>query len=314
MTAPAMNAMSGFAVIAHGCAMDAVARYARTAQAPVRSAHNAFAITAFPWIKPRSSWFAAHAGKSAKPNLKTRNHLMKQALNRRLTRQQIRRRRQTRCPPLRLTAYAWAKLLTLRDLGETEVGGFGVSQRGDLLLVEDVQLVRQLCTPVTVKFDDQAVADYFDNQVDEGRTPEEFARIWIHTHPGDSPFPSATDEATFASCFGSADWAVMLILARGGATYARLQYGRNPGGDFTLPVQVDFKSPFPGSDHVAWEAEYLDCVSAEVDRRPDLPLDLFDEFGWSPRVQGHGRKNDDARPIRFASELDPAPFLEHCDA
>ena len=27
--------------------------------------------------------------------------------------------------PLRLTPYAWAKLLRLRDLGDTEVGGFG---------------------------------------------------------------------------------------------------------------------------------------------------------------------------------------------
>src|SRR5205823_13618104 len=151
-----------------------------------------------------------------------------------------RRRQRSKRPPLRLTPYAWAKLLHLRDLGETEVGGFGVSRSPDLLLAEDVHLVRQECTPLSVKFDDQSVADYFDNQVDEGRTPEEFARIWIHTHPGDSPFPSATDEETFARCFGSADWAVMLILARGGATYARLRYGRDPGGDFKRPVQVDF--------------------------------------------------------------------------
>ena len=56
--------------------------------------------------------------------------------------------------PLRLTPYAWAKLLWLRDLGETEVGGFGISAAGDLLLVEDVCLVRQSCTAVTVKFAD----------------------------------------------------------------------------------------------------------------------------------------------------------------
>src|SRR5438874_4327182 len=101
-----------------------------------------------------------------------------------------RRRPQQQAPPLRLTPYAWAKLIRLRDLGETEVGLFGVSRPGDLLLVEDVHLVRQECSPMTVKFDDDSVADYFDDQVDRGRRPEEFARIWIHTHPGDSPFPS----------------------------------------------------------------------------------------------------------------------------
>src|SRR4051812_42770484 len=130
---------------------------------------------------------------------------------------------QNRSPPLRLTPYAWAKLVYLRDLGETEVGGFGVSRPGDLLLVEDVQLVRQQCSLVTVKFDDNSVADYFDGQVDQGRRPEQFARIWVHTHPGDSPYPSCTDEETFARCFGGSDWAVMLIVARGGESYARLR-------------------------------------------------------------------------------------------
>jgi proteasome lid subunit RPN8/RPN11 len=214
---------------------------------------------------------------------------------------------------LRLTAYAWAKLLTLRDLGETEVGGFGVSRRGDLLLVEDVQLVRQVCTPVTVKFNDQSVADYFDGQVDEGRIPEEFGRIWIHTHPGDSPFPSATDEETFDRCFGSADWAVMFIVARGGATYARLRFGGDPGGNFVLPVQIDFQASFPASDHSAWEAEYLDCVSIEVDSWRHSVIADLDGFGPSRWPDRH-RKNSDFGLIACASELDLNPFLEHCDA
>ena len=49
-------------------------------------------------------------------------------------------------PYLRLNPTAWAKLLYLRDLGDTEVGGFGISAVDDLLNVEDVQLVRQTCT------------------------------------------------------------------------------------------------------------------------------------------------------------------------
>ena len=67
--------------------------------------------------------------------------------------------------PLRFSPYAWAKLLYLRDLGPTEVGAFGISTVDDLLLVGDLALVRQQCTEVTVKFDDSAVADYFDCQV-----------------------------------------------------------------------------------------------------------------------------------------------------
>src|SRR5690242_9068325 len=100
-------------------------------------------------------------------------------------------------PTLRFTPWSWSKLVYLRDLGETEIGGFGITAPADPLLVEDVRLVRQRCTPVTVAFEDAAVADYFDEQVDAGFPPERFSRIWLHTHPADSALPSFVDEATF---------------------------------------------------------------------------------------------------------------------
>jgi hypothetical protein len=188
-------------------------------------------------------------------------------------------------PPLRLTPYAWAKLLYLRDLGETEVGLFGVSKLNDLLLVEEVHLVRQRCSAMTVKFDDQSVADYFDGQVDQGRAPEQFARIWVHTHPGDSPLPSVTDEETFTRCFGGSNWAIMLILACGGQTYARLRLNAGPGGELRLPVEIDFQQPFPAADQSAWDDEYVKNVTeswqplaSEVRERISAPIDRFDDY------------------------------------
>jgi hypothetical protein len=175
-------------------------------------------------------------------------------------------------PTLRFSPTAWAKLLYLRDLGDSEVGGFGITAADDLLLVEDVQLVRQLCTGIFVTFDDLAVADFFDRQVDCGRRPEQFGRIWIHTHPGSSPEPSGTDEDTFARVFGRTEWTVMFILARGGQSYARLRFHVGPGGDVDLPVGVDYTRPFAASDHAAWQEEYLACVKTTdlffLDDRP----------------------------------------------
>jgi len=162
--------------------------------------------------------------------------------------------------PLRLTPYAWRKLLFLRDLGPTEVGGFGISAQNDLLLIEDITLVEQLCGPATVAFDDQAVADHFDNYVDLGYAVERFARIWVHTHPGDSAQPSSTDEETFARCFGNSDWAIMFILAQGGETYARMALHAGPGGSLLLPVEIDFSLPFRGSQETEWEEEYITSV------------------------------------------------------
>jgi hypothetical protein len=158
---------------------------------------------------------------------------------------------------LRFSPTAWAKLLFLRDAGETEIGGFGVAPHDDLLFVEDVLLVQQTCTWISADFDDQSVADFFDDQVDEGRKPEEFFRLFMHTHPGDSPQPSLTDEATFARVFGRTDWAVMFILARRGQCYARLRYNVGPGLDVELPVEVDYSRPFDGSDWDLWHDEYL---------------------------------------------------------
>jgi hypothetical protein len=165
--------------------------------------------------------------------------------------------------------------LFLRDLGETEVGGFGICAADDPLYVQDVQLVKQMCTGVSVCFDDQAVADFFDRQVDLGRKPAEFSRIWVYTHPGSCPEPSITDEDTFTRVFGRTDWAVMFILACRGQSYARLRFHVGPGGDLDLPVDVDYSRPFLGSDHAAWRQEYLAAVEV-------AEIVLFDDSQLQP--------------------------------
>lgn len=187
---------------------------------------------------------------------------------------------------LRFSPTAWAKLLFLRDAGKTEVCGFGIAAEDDLLFVENVVLVDQLCTWVSAELDDDAVADYFDDQVDQGRKPEQFGRIFLHTHPGDSPKPSSTDEETFQRVFGNAEWAVMFILARGGKCYARLRYNVGPSLDVELPVEVDYGQPFAATDWDAWQEEY----EAHVQQQPEPPSkrqsarnllqDGFDDPGW----------------------------------
>lgn len=174
-----------------------------------------------------------------------------------------RRRPRVDAQPLRFTPTAWAKLLFLRDCGDSEVGGFGIAASDDLLLVEDVRLVRQSCTWAHVAFDDESVADLFDEQVDAGRRPEQFARIWVHTHPGDCPLPSLTDEQTFARVFGRCQWAVMFILAREGRSYARLRMNVGPGAEVKLPVSVDYTRLFGAYDRAVWEQEYLANVRVQ---------------------------------------------------
>ena len=165
---------------------------------------------------------------------------------------------------LRFTPYAWAKLNYMRDIGDTEVGGFGISSSDDLMLIEDFVLVKQETTSVSIKFDDESVADFFDDQVDAGLKPSEFARVWIHTHPGSGATPSGVDEETFQRVFGGADFSVMFILAQSGTTFARIQFNAGPGGFQTIEDEVDYLCEFDGSDFEAWKTEYTENVMAKT--------------------------------------------------
>jgi len=164
---------------------------------------------------------------------------------------------------LRFSPTAWAKLLYFRDKTDNEVGGFGITKPDDLLYVTDFITVKQKVTGVSVSFDDEAVANYFENQVDLGRKPEQFARIWLHTHPGMSAVPSGTDEQTFSRVFGKCQWAVMFILADGSKTYAELSFNVGPGGSVLIPVEVDYSCDFGPSDSERWSAEYAENVEVE---------------------------------------------------
>ena len=203
-------------------------------------------------------------------------------------------------PVLTLSPLAFLKLTYLCQAARTEVGGFGISRAADdLLYVQDVVLLKQTTTAVTVSLGDDAVADHFERFAEVGVPPAQCGRIWVHTHPGSSPEPSTVDEQTFARSFGGCDWSVMLILARGGAFYARLQLTAGPGAQIVIPVQVDW-ARWPGT------------LDESVD---DWHL-LMQEWQWSLRELVHERTetflgrtfgiagtHDD---LLLADEVDPA--------
>lgn len=164
---------------------------------------------------------------------------------------------------LRFSPTAWAKLLFLRDIGDTEVGGFAVTPEDDLLYVDDFILPKQTCGYAHTDLEDEAVADYVDEMIDQGYQPKQILRIWIHTHPNMSASPSGTDENTFERVFGGCDWAVMAIVSRNGDRYCRLQVNGGPfPGAFEIPMEVDYETyDFPASDSEAWLGEYEESVT-----------------------------------------------------
>jgi proteasome lid subunit RPN8/RPN11 len=169
-------------------------------------------------------------------------------------------------PTLVFSPLAWLKLQLFLHAGETEIGGFGLSAAENPLYVEDFQTVKQKVSMATVEFDDDAVADYLDQCVDRGIEPQRCLRIWLHSHPGESPEPSLTDERTFQRVFGGCDWSVMFILARSGRSYARLAFSAGPGGQVLIPVQVDWES---------WPQLLLE----QSEQLPQLLESWLDEYG-----------------------------------
>jgi proteasome lid subunit RPN8/RPN11 len=189
-------------------------------------------------------------------------------------------------PRLRFAPLAWLKLQYFCHAGETEIGGFAVTAADDPLYVERFETVLQGTTAVSVEFSDDAVADFFDRCVDAGLVPQRFARVWCHTHPGESPEPSATDEETLLRAFGACDWSVMFILGRTSRTYARLTFGAGPGGSMLIPVLVDW-SRWPidlaqlqqplAAQVKSWRDEYETNVHARA--LSPLALRLHERWG-----------------------------------
>jgi len=143
-------------------------------------------------------------------------------------------------PKLNFTPDTWCQLNYMCKRASTEIGCFAITHPDDRLFVTDLWFPKQECTAATVEFDDESIAEEIDRLSDTHPMDECF-RIWIHTHPGDSPNPSGTDEETFSKVLGHFDWAVMAILAKGGKSYARIKHDA-PAGitegkiEYTIPM------------------------------------------------------------------------------
>ena len=62
-------------------------------------------------------------------------------------------------PTLVFAPLAWLKLQYFCHAGPTEIGGFAITAAHDPLYVEDFQTVRQQASPLSIHFDDAAVAE-----------------------------------------------------------------------------------------------------------------------------------------------------------
>ncbi len=166
---------------------------------------------------------------------------------------------------LRFSPYAWAKLQHALKTINTEVGMFGITDKEDPLCVLDVSILPQEVSSASIEFSEEGLASFYEDCIDEGLLPEQYSRIWIHTHPSGVYSPSSVDEKTFEDIFGNCDWAVMYIVTKDNREYCALQYNRVPKHRVELgKAIVDFSIPFPASNIFNWEKEIKDNVKKKV--------------------------------------------------
>lgn len=195
-----------------------------------------------------------------------------------------------------LSPLAYLELSFYCHHAETEVAAMAISSADDPLYIDRIALVKQRASACYVELDDDAVADHIQACAEQGIAPARCGRIWMHTHPGNSATPSATDEQTFARAFGGCDWSIMFILARGGAIYARLQLASLPGLRIELAVKIDW-SAWPAVVPQLLDARPLQTWRKQIDELVELELepirrgmwfdyDALDEPDWRDLTEG----------------------------
>lgn len=107
---------------------------------------------------------------------------------------------------------AWLKVMVWATAADGEVTMMGVTRDKDALYVEDVVLLDQEVTTVSVDMYGGALAAHMEECAAKGIEPRGCMRVWIHTHPRGVTAPSGTDWATFRETFGGGDHAVMFIM------------------------------------------------------------------------------------------------------
>jgi proteasome lid subunit RPN8/RPN11 len=114
---------------------------------------------------------------------------------------------------LLFSTYAWAKLHTMLHYDGNEIGGFAITHKEHPFFVLDILIPEQKVSIASVDFDDDDRAVCAAKMYKDGLAAEQFDRIWIHTHPGNSPRPSGLDNETFDKVFDRQTHCCMFIIA-----------------------------------------------------------------------------------------------------
>ena len=132
-------------------------------------------------------------------------------------------------PVIYILPLAKIKLDAYVRFAEGEISGLGkVGRLGrEELLIEDILLFDQECTPSSTKLDQGKIADFLVDMIESGEDPS-CIRLWWHSHADIGSCWSAKDDETI--CGFNNEWMVSLVTNFAGDYLCRV--------DAFVPVQM----------------------------------------------------------------------------
>lgn len=162
---------------------------------------------------------------------------------------------------LQIPQHVKFKLEVWRDIGDTEVTGFFITEKDKPLKVIDAILVESKCSSVEVDISAESLEDMYLEQMKKGIFPAQLL-IWWHTHPGNGAGPSITDESTFEDFGKDRTFNAMYILASGGDDFAQISVtDLTTGIMLSKPIKIKYV-------HEAWTEDICyDDLKADYDEK-----------------------------------------------
>ncbi len=191
-------------------------------------------------------------------------------------------------PELNFTPQAWEQMQQYLRLSTYEISGFGRVQELDgRFLCDDIVIFKQEVSAGHTELDDLALAQFHEEVTAAGQKPQEYGRLWWHSHAKGSLYFSQTDWNTI--CYLARPYAFGIVGNQSGGV--KVAYSQKPYNNHMLPAMV--------IDDVKCDVSYQSEASYELCRE-----EILQKVTYRPpatqRVQYSGKRN--GRPKRRAGQ------------
>jgi proteasome lid subunit RPN8/RPN11 len=152
-----------------------------------------------------------------------------------------------------------------------EVSLYGITESNSLV-IKDFWIPYQFGTAVTTEFDEEKKVEEVDKLIQKGLDPNNFLKIWVHTHPKMSPNPSGTDIQTFKTKFNNLNWSIRLILGQN--KQMTVKYQQNS----PIPLELDLKTEIDFSNFKGFGIEEQTALLLELAEKVQKPIASISKF------------------------------------